>query len=188
MYLIMRNMTFRTFSTDGSLFVSTTPGLLNQSHSSTSCLLCSRHPIRRKAWLCGGGRIRGVIVDLSSRLTFRLPRRIPKLLQMNAACASAGALGGGGEGERVQPARRLEAELSNGPLERKILNIYRVIYICLISPPPSCVSAPLQKYAGPVSSRRNQTLPCNIKETRSEGPVQCDLKNSLLTYLQGGYD
>lgn len=191
----MRNMTFGTFSTDG-------PKATGLTSMSLLCLVCAHEarpsqPARlidflsallallripyvrtcaRRAWPSGGGGIRGLIVDRSSRLTFRLSRHIPKLLQINATCASARALD---EGGKVRGDRELAcfwAELSNGPLERKILNIYWIIYIFLISPPPPRVSALPQKYAGPVSSRPNQMLPCNIEETQSEGTVQCDLK------------
>lgn len=188
----MRNMTFGTFSTDG-------PKATGPTSMSLLCLVCvhkarSSQPARlidflstlhvhlcipyvctcaQKEWPSGGGRIRGGIVARSSWLMFRLSKHIPKLLQINA---SARALNEGGKARGGRELARLWAELSNGPLERKLLNIYWIIYICFISPPPPRVSALPQKHAGPVYSRPNQMLPCNIKETRSEGTVQCDLK------------
>lgn len=111
-HLIMRNMTSGAFSADGpkatacpcfALLASTRPDLLNQLGASTSCLLRSHlrasHTCTcaQRAWPSGGEGMRGVLVDRSPRLTVRLPRHIPKLVQSNASGASARALDGGGK-------------------------------------------------------------------------------------------
>lgn len=113
-----------------ALFVSTRPDLLNQLGSSTflSALLALLHILymhtcAQRGRPSGGGRICGVIVDRSSRLMFRLSGYILKPLQINVTSASTRALDEGGRVRGGRELARLWAELSDGPLEKKILNI-----------------------------------------------------------------
>lgn len=158
-HLIMRNLTFGTFSTDR-------PKATGPTSSSSLCLVCV-HEARPS--------------QPAELIDFLLPSIVHPGRRSDYGRHTARARGSWTEEGRWEGGRelaRLRAELSSGPLEGKILNIYWIIYVCFISPPPPCVSAPPQKYAGPVSSRPNQTLPGNIEEMRSEGTEQCDLKTA----------